>query len=636
MNESYTADRNIEDAYPLCALKGGMVFHTQLEKFSRIYHDIDSQYVRCPWDRQCFERALSSCIQEHPILRTGFFLDGDRPLQVVYESCTLPLFVEDLQALSGEEQELYIREWMEQRKRHEFDWERGPLFAIHIMRRGPDSFQFIISYHHAVVDGWSGASLTTTLYNRYRRLLEGAELEPFVVNWAYRDFISLEQQVLSDEQAKVYFGQMLESAPTKQLPRLKGEASGHLQRQHVVNPFTELSQKLVLLAQQLGVPVQAVLLSVHFKVLSVLSGHRWALSCVTHNGRPEQEGAEQALGLFLNSLPLALEVGDTTWRELVAQVAALGTASLPYRRYPLVRIQQQTGLTLSEVTFNYTHLHAYNEIQAKSGFESLGRSGYGQTNFDLMVVVSRSLDQEQLNLKLMYNGNLFENALIERIGDCYLRGFQGMLGGLDQPHEASSLFGTEDRERFERWNDTDVAYSTDRCIHKLFEEQVRAVPDAVAVIQNGRAMTYRKLNELADRLSRCLMEQGVGDGSRVGVYLGRSFEQVIGVLGILKAGAPYVALERGLPRERIQFLLEDSDVSRVLLRSESIEDLPLSGIDLVLMDKAGSDEKWLLEYAEDKVIEGRRNQAPRSLMYVLYTSGSTGKPKGLMVDHSSM
>src|SRR5918992_5431666 len=160
-----------EDAYPMSVLQAGMVFHTQLDQFSGIYHDIVAEDVKCPWDRERFEQALAACIQEHPVLRTGFRLEGERPLQVVYPAIELPLEVVSLRGQSVEEQEEYLGGWTESHKRHIFNWEIGPLFQINIFLRTDDSFRFVISFHHSVMDGWSRAALTTVLYNRYERLL---------------------------------------------------------------------------------------------------------------------------------------------------------------------------------------------------------------------------------------------------------------------------------------------------------------------------------------------------------------------------------------------------------------------------------------------------------------------------------
>src|SRR2546423_6781861 len=203
------------------------------------------------------------------------------------------------------------------------------------------------------------------------------------------------------------------------------------------------------LARQLGVPVQAVLLAGHFKVLSTVSGQARAVSCVTHNGRPESEGAERSLGLYLNSLPLSLELGGGSWRELIMQVAGLSTGAMQYRGYPLSKIQQEVGLSFGEVTFNYTHFHAYRDLASSAGhaLKVLDSSGFEQTNFDFHADVSRALEGDTMSLRLVYDHQIFGEELIGRIAGYYLRAYELMLEGLDAPHHTQSLLGEEELRR---------------------------------------------------------------------------------------------------------------------------------------------------------------------------------------------
>ena len=224
------ADKGYEDVYPMSALQAGMVFHTELEQFSGIYHDIMAEHVKYRLGAGCFKQALEACIEENPILRTGFRLEGERPLQVVHREMELPLEVEDLREMSEEEQQRYMGEWRERRKRQVFDWKRGPLFHIHIFLRTRKSFEFVMSFHHAVLDGWSRAALTTVLYQRYERLLRGEELEAVQVDWTYRNFIAQEQQMLQDSAGTEHFQSMLEDAPMDQLPKMKAAGAGSQER----------------------------------------------------------------------------------------------------------------------------------------------------------------------------------------------------------------------------------------------------------------------------------------------------------------------------------------------------------------------------------------------------------------------
>src|SRR5258708_2120904 len=429
-----------EDAYPMSTLQAGMVFHTQLEQFSGIYHDIVTDHVKCEWDKGEVAEALAACVKEQPILRPGFRLQGARPLQQVHAVTELPLEVEDLRDMTSEGQRAHMAHWQEKRRRHVFNWEKGPLFHFHIFLRTTESFEFVLSFHHAVLDGWSRAAFTTMLYNRYQRLLSGRQADPVTVNWIYRDFIAQEQRVLENPAASAHFKAMLEDAPVEQLPQRKSSRGERVQSQIAVSAFNGLSGRLIELAKELGVPVQAVLQSGHFKVLSLLSGQNRAVTCVTHNGRPEELGAERSLGLFLNSVPVALELEPVAWRQMIRQVAEGGARSIEYRGYPLARIQQDTGMELSEVTFNYIHFHVYREMTqtASSQFEVLDSSGYEQTNFDLEVQVARGLNDDTMWLTLVYQARVWREEFMARPGALIDPGFKDVLCGPEGPVDVLS------------------------------------------------------------------------------------------------------------------------------------------------------------------------------------------------------
>src|SRR6185503_1869861 len=225
--------------------------------------------------------------------------------------------------------------------------------------------------------------------------------------------------------AAQFFARMLEDAPAEQLPRLKAVDGSRSQVRLAIEGFTNVSASLVELSRRLGVPVQSVLLAAHFKVLTTMSGQERAVSCVTHNGRPETEGGARSLGLYLNSLPLSLELDGGTWRELIGRVAELRTDAMQYRGYPLSRIRQEVGLPFDEVSFNYTHFHAYRELTASGGLGPtvLGSTGYEQTNFDLLVDVARGVDNDSMYMVLIFDSQVYGEELMSRLGEYYVRAF---------------------------------------------------------------------------------------------------------------------------------------------------------------------------------------------------------------------
>ncbi|WP_200911158.1 condensation domain-containing protein, partial [Pseudoalteromonas sp. P1-9] len=306
-----------------------------------------------------------------------------------------------------------------------------------------ESFEFIISFHHSILDGWSRVSLTTELYRYYETLLSGEALEPIYTDWTYRDFIALELQILSDDKAKEFFYEILSEAPETQIPRKISSTDKEIDQQdHRVLEFNDFSEKLVSLAKTLGMPVQVVLLTGHFKVLSLFSGNSHAVSSITMNGRPEQEGAEESLGLYLNSLPLAASLAPGNWSELLNQVNDTYRNGMKFRRYPLSVIQQSLTQNFGEVSFNYTHFHVYDEASESAeekGVETLGGSGFEQTNYGLVMNFSRFPKSDAVGFDISFDGNLYDQNIIERLGEMYVRVYQSLLADLAASHQSRSL-----------------------------------------------------------------------------------------------------------------------------------------------------------------------------------------------------
>ncbi|WP_405047902.1 amino acid adenylation domain-containing protein [Rheinheimera soli] len=624
----------VADAYPLSTLQSGMVFHTQLSGFSGVYHDINAEHVVCPWDEGLFTQALRDCMDAHPILRTRYQLSGSRPLQLVYRQADVPLVVEDIRHFTEQAQERYLADWQQERQRHEFDWAKGPLFQVNIFNRTDESFVFALSFHHSLLDGWSRASLSTRLYNRYHQLLQGRTPEPLVQEHIYREYIALEQKALANEEARDYFARMLAEAPGQQLPEAVG-ATERAEGEHGqlrVAGFNERSVKLIALAGALGVPVQAVLQALHLKVLHSISGQAQVLTNVVHNGRPEAEGGEQAIGLFLNSLPMAITLQPGSWRQLIAQVMSVHHQSMVHRHYPLAQIAQDSGLGFDEVLFNYTHFHVFNQIDIHGDGQVvsvLDSAGFEQTNYGLTVNLQRGGAVDGVGLQLVYDPARFDAAMIEQMGCYYERAADALLADIDSECYALSLLSAAE-QRHLLWdrNDTAVVYPDTQTVHGLFETQVAKTPDAIAVEFEGQQLSYSALNHAANQLAGVLLGRGVKVGTLVGICLERSVDMVVSILAVLKAGGAYVPLDPDYPASRLAFMLEDGQLGTVLTVSGLAARLAAPAL-VVCLD------------AEAEMVATQASVtlpvvSPKDLAYVIYTSGSTGQPKGVMVEHQAL
>lgn len=644
----------IEDVYPLSQLQSGMVYHSQLTPDSAVYHDVFSYHIEGPWKQSAFEEALQYLVQQHEILRTGFELNGERPLQVVYQRVELPLDVQDLRDKTDAEQRKIIADWQEAERFKHFVWQKAPLLRLFIFRRRQQRFQYGFSFHHAILDGWSVARFNQHLADLYAQRLLGNSLPAKDALPHFRDYIHTEQKALHSDEARNYWLTTLKAASVTCLPRPERDISESplelasptnsaqpvpMQRiaddsceAYIVHSFAQISAKILNLSRQLSIPVQYILLAAHVKVLSLVSGDSDVLTCVVNNARMEQDGGDKSLGLFLNSLPFRWLAKTGSWRELINQVNQTWVDNLQYRHYPLSEIQRHTNLTLSEAVFNYTHFHAYSDMLAKGQFKILGGEAYEQSNFAFCGSFNRRVNDDSLSLTLLYNPQRVDVSVIQRMSTYYVNTFQAMLGDINGSHFSTPLLSrAEQRLLLNEWNQTQMPAPVHNALHEMFEQQAQQRPDAPAVSDQERQLTYMELEQQANQLAWHLQSCGVVVGDTVGLGVGRNCDMMVGILGILKAGAAYVPIDPTYPPQRVQHMLEDSRMS-VFITQKCFNDVfTRVPVAKVFLDSPETKAR-LNQYAHTPPSLNRK-LLPNDLIYIIYTSGTTGTPKGVMSRH---
>ncbi|KPV93710.1 Linear gramicidin synthase subunit D [Pseudoalteromonas sp. P1-9] len=462
---------------------------------------------------------------------------------------------------------------------------------------------------------------------------------PVATDWTYRDYIALEQRDINDPTAEQYFAAVLEDTSATQLPQ-ESEGASHTmesQKEHNVTGFNAISSKLIDISKQLGVPLQSVLLAGHLKVISLMSGFDKALSCVTVNGRPEQEGAEDSIGLFLNSLPFSYDMRSASWRALITSLNSEYTNGFNYRRYPLSIVQQQSGMALDEVLFNYTHFHVYDSVSdevEKQGLEVLGASGFEQTNYGLVVYLTRMVGAEEIDLAFAYDSSRYSEGFIKKLGDYYEKVFTIMQENLDDNHFANSFVTDSEKNLLIESLHSRENYNI-KCIHQLVESQALKLPNGIAIECDGEILTYSELNDTANQLAHHLLELGLNPGDLVGVCANRSLDMVISLLAVLKGGGAYVPLDPEYPDARLQHISEDCGFDILITQQAySARFTSLSRAKKTIeIDSADISEK-IANFSKENLTDVTTK--PDNLAYVVFTSGSTGKPKGVLQTHSTI
>ena len=628
---------DIEDAYPLSRLQAGMIFHSDYSHDSPIYHDVFSYQFQCLFNFQALYQAIETLLDRHPVLRTSFHLSGfSEPLQLVHKKVPIPIHFEDISHLSNSEQERVIDTWIEAEKQLQFDWNCPPMLDFQIHLRTPETWNITLSFHHSILDGWSIASMLTELLQQYFFLM-GKYSFPLntLPGVKFRDFIALEKITLESEKYRKYWSDKLTDLNITKLPRWPQSyrSSQNNQLKILDIPIsTEISDGLKSLAKLAEVPLKSVLLASHLRVINLLSNQKDVLTGLVTNGRLEETDAEKVLGLFLNTIPLRLELSGGTWIELVKETFRAEQDSLPYRRFPLAEIQRNFGgQQLFETTFNFIHFHVYQSIQQIEEIELLNSKFFEQTNFTFTANFSLDIFSSQINLRLSYDASELSDEQVKSIGNYYVHALTSMANKSSEQYQFDSLLSERElHQLLVEWNDTRVDYPQDKCIPQLFEEQVVKTPDAVAVVFEEEQLTYRELNNRANQLAHYLQKLGVEPEVLVGICVERSLEMVIGLLGILKAGGAYVPLDPTYPQERLAHMIEDSAISILLTQEKLVIELPEYIAQVVCLD---IDWNSITREGEKNILH---NVRPNNLAYLIYTSGSTGKPKGVMLPHQAI
>jgi amino acid adenylation domain-containing protein len=627
---------SIEDAYPLTKLQLGLVFHSAHSADYETY--VTSLHLRAPLDVVSLQQSIERLVARHEMLRTSFHLTGfSEPLQLVHRAAPLNLEIHDLMHLSRDEQEHLLAAWLEDQRKTTCNWAHLPLVRFAVHRRTQEAFQFTLA--EPFLDGWSVASLLTELFALYvSNLTKAGDFELPTLRASIRDYIALEREALASVETREYWTEKLHDCKASRLPRLPrarrlSSESVYVHRLNV--PISdEVSVRLQRLSAALGVPLKSVLLAAHVKVLSLILGRADVITGVLANGRPETVDGERLLGLFLNAMPFRFAVEGGSWEELVRATFDVELEMLPHRRYPLAELQRTHGrISLFDTVFNFTHFHVYEGLEKLQAIEVLDTYASEQTYFDLTAQfnIDHAAETFRLRLALDYITTELSDEQVISIGDHYARILAAMIEDPGARHESlPRISDNERRKALVNWNETTRHYAEPQLLHRLIESQVPRTPHNVAVVFEEEQLTYDELNRRANRLAHYLISVGARPETPVGVLMERSADMVVGILAVLKTGAPYLPLDADYPNERLHLMLRDGQVSLVLTQERWLPRISPPVVQVVCVDKIGN---ALRSFSEDNP---DIPAAHEDLAYVIYTSGSTGEPKGAMNTHAGI
>lgn len=636
----------IEAVYPLSPMQHGLLFHALQAPGRAFYVQQNCRLIEGDLDPRAFERAWRAAIARHDVLRTAFeweHLNG-KARQIVLREVELPFDVLDWSTLDPAAQTARRRACLDEQRRAVLDLARPPLMRLTLARTGGRTHWFLWTWHHILMDGWSSTLLLNEVAALYSAFAAGQELAlprpaPF------RSYIAWLQRQHAPAAEAFWRGQLAGLTEPTPLPGAQRSRVGRVdtgarcERGVRLPPpatahFTRFARRRRLTPSAVVHGAWAMLLGRYSMRSDIVFG-------TTVSGRPaDLPGVETMVGLFINTLPLRLRIehGDTIGGWLARLQAAQIDAS-QYAYAPLAEIQRWSDLPPATPAFesvvvfeNYPvdafHDHYGLETGARRmqhGLRTTAAEDIETTHYPLLLVVNAGAE---LRLRLIFDPATFEEAEIDRLLGQLLDLVEAM--GTDEERCVRELCAPPAKERARALRRTAgpvVRPLAPPLVQGLFLRRAAETPDAIAVVDGPRRLSYGEVDRHSSRLARWLASRGIGPDVRVGLLLPPGADLVVGLIAVIKAGAAYVPLDPQYPAERLAHMLADTRPALILTTRALAGRVPACEAPRVAIDEAAEAAADL----DDGPIEGLGD--PDHAVYVMYTSGSTGRPKGVVLTH---
>jgi amino acid adenylation domain-containing protein len=587
---------------------------------------------------QALEAALRSLVQRHEALRTTLSSDGKTLCILNALSLDLPVF--DFSELDEEVKRSKVSDHLKHAVEEPFSLEHDPLFRATLIKLQPQEHLLILTAHHIICDGWSWGVMIPELGNFYSGLLQG-ELPTLDAAEHFSNYAQLLEDAVHSEETleteNYWLEQFANSVPIVDLPTDKPRPSfrtfNSCRIDKELDPIVVAGLKE--LGTAMGCSFMTTILSSFEIFLHRLTGQEDLVVGIPAAGQAAT-GMYNLVGHCVNLLPLRTRLdSEQTFSEYLQNRRSAVLDAYDHQQFTFGNLVQKLNLPrdssripLVSVIFNIDQGLEGDQIPFAHLEVEFISNPRASENFELAVNLTEFKDR--FILEWEYNTNLFTEQTACR----HIEAFETLLSGIvkapAQRIAELPFLPTADWQKIQKWNANKSDYPRNATIHELFEAQVQRSPDAVAVTFQHQALTYQELNQRANQLANYLKSRGVGPDHLVGICLKRSLEMAIAFLGILKAGAAYVPLDPDYPKDRLEFMVQDSQL-QILLTSEDLKSvLSPSDISTVCLDSDWS------------AIEEASSENPHSevssenLAYVIYTSGSTGTPKGVLIEHKGL
>ena len=627
--------RGVTALYPLSPMQLGLAFHSLSDApGGSIYFEQLTWKIGGPFDADSFHAAWDALLERHQILRTALWLEGDQPLQFVRRTAALPWRELDWRALDEAARENALEKLLAEERSAGFDLTRPPLLRCVLIRMDDARWQFVLGFHHLLLDGWGLPILFRDLM-----LLYGSRAADLPAAAPYEHYIAwLEHQ--DEEAAHIHWRTALAGfdAPTP-LPCARStapDANGGAQQEAGFTFEPALGKALIKSARERHLTLSTLFNAAWALVLSRTSGEREVTFGVTLSGRDiDLAGIEDMVGLFINTVPMRVSTTDCPTGSWLDALQVQHQENSQFGYVPLADIQRDSGIAPGMALFdsllvfeNYPldpHLPAGQDSGAHF---SEGRA-IDHTNYPLTLIAAAYGDE--IRLRVGYDSARFDPNGIERIVAFLTTALRGLIDAeAEQPLDRIGIVSAEERAALWHAGRAQCRLPVTDTLISRFASQAAQHPDRLAVTCADASLTYGELDARAEQIARHLQALGARPDHLVGLLAERSVDLIAGLLGIVKSGAAYLPIDPATPAARAGFMLEDAGA--IALVTERVHAASITGLDLPCLYLDDPAEETVTPPAPDKA----SMPGPDHMAYVIYTSGSTGQPKGVMVSHANV
>lgn len=637
-------------APPLSQGQKALWFLHQMAPQSTAYNVFCAVRILSDLDVNSLEGAFTLVTERHSALRTSIATVDGRPVQRIRQETGMDFEVVEASRWAPDA----LHDYLLESSHRPFDLQEGPLLRIRLCVRNSNEYVLLLVAHHIVMDFWSLVVIMDELRLAYSTLKarKPLRLPPCSRQSVDHGFWQLDllESPVADCQWKYWKTQLEGAVSTLTLPSDRRRTATNYARgateRFQMDP--DRTRKLRELAKSEGVTLYMLLLAAFQVQLYRYSGQQDICVGTSANSRNRAEFSD-VVGYLVNQLVMRSKLsGNARFKDFLYQVKQTVLNALKHQDFPfpllVERLRPERDTSHSPLFQVMFVLEKTNRLQPLASLLS-GTPGASMYLGDLKleaiplehlaaqydVTLSIMDDGESLSACWQYNRDMFERTTIKRMNGHLQTLLAGIVDNPDQLIATLPILSTgERRQLLVEWNRTQTPYAGEQYTHRLFEAQAARTPDAVAVTDTERALTYRELNTSSNQVANHLAHLGIGADSIVGIYMPRCVETVIAILGVLKAGGAYLPLDPSQPERRLSDMLEDAKLEVLLTKQHLLSKIPAFDMRAICLDT-----DWPM-IATNKMSNPESTVRPDNLAYVIYTSGSSGRPKGVMITHRGM